>query len=307
MPHLSIISPVYKAELIVDILIDQILKYTEPITKDFEIILVEDGSFDNSWEKIKLNSQKDSRIKGLQLSRNFGQHNAITAALDACSGEWVIVMDCDLQDRPEEIPNLYSVAIQGFDIVYAKRVYRKDSYVKKKTSKLFYMFFSYLSGIKQDSSIANFGIYNRRVINSVKSMREPMRAFGPMVKWVGFNSTSIDVSHGERFSGESTYNWNKLINLALDIAIAYSDKPLKLTVKIGLLISIISIGFALSNIILYLNGTITQPGYASTIVSIWFLSGLIIFSLGIVGLYLNKIFETVKDRPLYIIKESTNI
>lgn len=307
MPHLSIVSPVYKAESIIDILVSEIIKYTEPITSDFEIILVEDGSPDKSWEKIVQNCHEDNRIKGIKLSRNFGQHTAITAALDTCSGDWVIVMDCDLQDRPAEIPNLYKAAANGNDIVYARRVQRRDGLYKKTMSRLFYFFFSYLSGIKQDSSIANFGIYRKCVIDAIRGMREPMRAFGPMVRWSGFKSTSIDVEHGERYAGNSSYNWNKLINLALDIAIAYSDKPLKLTIKLGLFISVSSIAFALFNLIAYVYGSITQPGYASIIVSIWFLSGLIIFTLGIVGLYIGKIFETVKNRPLYIIQTMKNI
>ena len=186
---------------------------------------------------------RDKRIKGIKLSRNFGQHHAITAGLDACTGQWIIVMDCDLQDRPEEIPNLYKAVINGYDIVYAKRTSRKDSLFKKLTSEIFHYIFSYLSGVKQDKSIANFGIYNRCVIDSIKSMREPMRAFGPMVKWVGFKNTSIEVEHGQRYAGKSSYNLKKLFDLALEIAIAYSDKPLKITIKLGIFISLLSLNY----------------------------------------------------------------
>ncbi len=303
--YISVVSPVYRAENIVSELVSRLKAELSKITNDFEIILVEDCGPDNSWEKVLVETQNDTRVKGIKLSKNFGQHHAITAGLDASKGEWVVVMDCDLQDRPEEIINLYNEAQKGFDIVFARRVERQDSFVKTITSRLFYKVFSYLSGIEQDGTIANFGIYSRKVINSINSMRESMRAFSPMARWVGFNKAAIDVKHSERFEGKTSYNWNKLINLALDIAIAYSDKPLKLTIKLGFSIAFLSLIYAIYNVLAYLTGIITVSGYASLIVSIWFLSGLIIFILGIVGLYVGKTFEGMKQRPIYLIDKKT--
>ena len=212
-------------------------------------------------------------------------------------------MDCDLQDRPEEISNLYIKALEGFDIVFAGRVNRKDTLNKKLSSLIFYKVFSYLSGIEQDGTIGNFGIFNRKVIAVINQMREPMRAFLPMAKWVGFNTTKINVVHDERFNGRSSYNLSKLLQLALDAAIAYSDKPLKLTVKLGFTISLISVFYAAYNLYVYLLGLVKLSGYTSIIISIWFLSGLIIFTLGILGLYISKIFEGIKARPLYIVDD----
>lgn len=302
---LSIVSPVYQAERIVEELIKRIKLAVEQITGDYEIILVEDFSPDNSWEKIAALASTDSRIKGIKLSRNFGQHHAITAGLDACSGEWVVVMDCDLQDRPEEIISLYNKAQEGFDIVFARRVNRQDGFIKKQTSVLFYKLFSYLSGVPQDGTIANFGIYHKKVIAAINTMREPMRAFSPMARWVGFNKTAIDVKHDERFEGKSSYNWSRLINLALDIALAYSDKPLRMVIKTGFIISSLSILYALLNVIFFFSGIIKVSGFASLIISIWFLSGLIIFILGIIGLYIGKTFDGIKNRPLYIVNKKT--
>ena len=302
---LSIVSPVYRAERIVDELVRRIKIAAEQITTDYEIILVEDCGPDNSWAQIEKNAITDKRIKGVKLSRNFGQHQAITAGLDACSGDWVVVMDCDLQDRPEEIIPLYEKAMEGYDIVFARRVNRQDSFVKKQTSKLFYKVFSYLSGIPQDGSIANFGIYSKKVITSINSMREPMRAFSPMARWVGFNKIALDVKHDERFEGSSSYNWGKLINLALDIALAYSDKPLRVVIKTGFVISSLAILYAVLNLYLYFTGIIHVTGYASLIISIWFFSGLIIFILGIVGLYIGKTFDGIKNRPLYLVDKKT--
>ncbi|MCU0422367.1 MAG: glycosyltransferase family 2 protein [Bacteroidia bacterium] len=302
---LSIVSPVYQAERIIEELIKRIKLAVEQITGDYEIILVEDFSPDNSWEKIAALASTDSRIKGIKLSRNFGQHHAITAGLDACSGEWVVVMDCDLQDRPEEIISLYNKAQEGFDIVFARRVNRQDGFIKKQTSVLFYKLFSYLSGVPQDGTIANFGIYHKKVIAAINTMREPMRAFSPMARWVGFNKTAIDVKHDERFEGKSSYNWGRLINLALDIALAYSDKPLRMVIKTGFIISSLSILYALLNVIFFFSGIIKVSGFASLIISIWFLSGLIIFILGIIGLYIGKTFDGIKNRPLYIVDKKT--
>jgi polyisoprenyl-phosphate glycosyltransferase len=303
--HISVVSPVYRAENIVAELVRRLVVELSKITNDFEIILVEDCGPDNSWLKVLEETKNDKRVKGIKLSRNFGQHHAITAGLDASSGDWIIVMDCDLQDRPEEVPNLYNEAQKGFDIVFARRAERQDHFIKTFTSKMFYKVFSYLSGIEQDGTIANFGIYSRKVINSINSMRESMRAFSPMARWVGFKKTAINVTHAERFEGNTSYNWNKLINLALDIAIAYSDKPLKLAIKLGFSISLFSLLYAIYNVFAYMTGIITVNGYASIIVSIWFLSGLIIFILGIVGLYIGKTFEGMKQRPLYLIDERT--
>ncbi|MBP7511247.1 MAG: glycosyltransferase family 2 protein, partial [Bacteroidia bacterium] len=257
-------------------------------------------------DKVVANAANNNKIIGIRLSRNFGQHHAITAGLDKSKGNWVVVMDCDLQDQPEEIAKLYAKAKEGYDIVFARRAQRQDTFFKRFTSQLFYKGFAYLSGIPQDGTIGNFGIYNRKVIDAINSMREPMRAFAPMARWVGFNRTAIDVAHAERFEGSSSYNWSRLITLALDIAMAYSDKPLKLTVKLGIGISFLSVLYTLYNIVLYNMGIIKLSGYTSLIVSIWFLSGLTIFTLGILGLYLGKVFEGIKDRPLYIIDKTTN-
>ena len=278
----------------------------EPITQQYEIILVDDRSPDASWARVASLCATDSRIRGIRLSRNFGQHHAITAGLDHATGDWVIVMDCDLQDRPEEIPKLYKEAMKGYDIVFARRVNRTDPYLKKMTSKLFYWAFSHLSGIEQDGSIANFGIYSRKVIEAINSIREPVRAFSPMARWVGFTKTSIDVEHGSRYEGSTSYNYSKLINLALDISIAYSDRPLRLMVQTGLTISLLSLLFAVYCLFNYFSGYITVPGYASIITSIWFLSGLIIFMLGIIGIYIGKAFDGIKDRPLYIVDNFLN-
>ena len=302
IPYISIVSPVYRAEKILPNLVSEIIASVKTLTNDYEIILVEDCSPDNSWEIIETIAHENQKVKGFKLSKNFGQHYAITCGLDHALGEWIIVMDCDLQDRPDEIPNLFNHAINNNkDIVLASRVNRNDTFYKRLSSIVFYKFLTYLTGMKYDDSLSNFGIYSRNVINTINSMREPMRAFPPMVQWVGFNKDVISVKHSNRFEGKSSYNFKKLLELALDISLAYSVKPLKLTVKLGFFISSLSMIYALYTIFEYYNGYIKVSGFTTLAVSIWFLSGIIIFILGIIGLYIGKIFDGIKNRPLYII------
>lgn len=273
------------------------------MTTDFEIILVDDYSPDNSWNEIERLASMHPEIRGIKLSRNFGQHYAITAGLDAAVGDWIVVMDCDLQDRPEEIPNLLAKAQEGFDVVLARRVNRQDGLLKRLSSKIFYRTLAWLTGSKQDESIANFGIYHRKVIQEIVGMRESIRYFPTMVKWVGFRQTTLDVVHAEREKGSSTYNFKKLFNLALDIMLAYSDKPIRLTVKLGLLIALTGFVFALFTLYKYLDGDIIVAGYASVIISLWMLTGFLLVTLGMVGLYIGKTFEGVKQRPIYIVEK----
>jgi dolichol-phosphate mannosyltransferase len=304
-PHISIVSPIYQAEKIVAELVRQLHENLTTITEDYEIILVNDASSDNSWEAVIGECAKDSRVKGINLSRNFGQHYAITAGLNYTKGEWVVVMDCDLQDRPDEIQNLYRKAQEGWDIVYARRTERQDKFLKRMTSKIFSAILTYLSGIKPDN-VANFGIYNSKVITEYNKMKEYARAFGTLIRYLGFNSCVIDVKHGERFEGKSSYTLAKLFRLAVDIILSTSDKPLKLTVKFGFMVSVLSFVLALYNLIAKLTGIIQLVGYTTTVFSIWFVGGMILFVLGIVGLYIERIFTQVKGRQLFIVKEEIN-
>lgn len=306
MPHLSIISPVYRAEKILPVLVQRITQAVSAITNDFEIVLVDDRSPDNSWDVIEALASDNPQIKAIRLSRNFGQHYAITAGIDHAKGEWIVVMDCDLQDRPEEIPLLYQKALEGFDIVLARRVRRKDKLIKRLFSKYFYKALSYLSGSEQDASVANFGIYNRKVTDAIRQMRESIRYFPTMVQWVGFRAAKIEVQHDERFEGETSYNLRKLMRLATDIILAFSDKPLRILIKGGILISSVSVIVALVYLVRYFRGEIEIMGYTSLIISVWLLSGVIIATLGVVGLYIGKIFEGVKNRPIYLIEKKLN-
>ncbi len=301
--NISVIIPVYYSEKILDELCLRLHNSLSKITDSFEIILVDDRSPDNSWNKIKENAKKYYRIKGYLLSRNFGQHHAITAGIDKSNADWVVVMDCDLQDRPEEIVKLYNKAIEGFDLVLALRKNRKDHLVKKITSKIFYLLLSFFSGMKFNGEVGNFGIYSEKVVNNIKEMREPFRFFVSSVKWVGFKSSTLSVKHDKRFQGKSSYNYNKLISLAFNIIISYSNKLLKVMIFLGLFFSLLSFLIIFYNIYLKFTNQIAELGYTSLITSIWFLAGIILSSMGVLGVYIGKIYDGIKNRPLYIISE----
>ncbi|KYG69919.1 glycosyltransferase [Bdellovibrio bacteriovorus] len=303
---LSIVSPVYRAEKIVHLLVETIESSLGHFQGSFEIILVEDGSPDGSWTAIEEVCRNNPRVKGIKLSRNFGQHAAITAGLQSCSGEWIVVMDCDLQDRPEEIVQLYKKAQEGFDIVLAQRIERQDHLFKKSLSKLFYKILSALTGTTFDPSIANFGIYRSKVIDAVRSMNEPIRFFPVMIKWCGFKSTSLPVQHASRQDGGSTYSFSKLCALGLDIVLAHSDKPLRMVAGLGLGMSGISLLLMIAVIIRALTNGFAVLGYASLVTLMLFCTGMIVFILGIIGLYIGKIFEATKQRPIYLVSERHN-
>ena len=305
IPLLSIVSPVYRAEELVDELVRRIQASLTGLTENYEIVLVDDRSTDGSWARIEAQAARDPRVRGLRLSRNFGQHRAVTAGLDYCRSEWVVVLDCDLQDRPEEIPALFAKARQGYDLVLARRTHRQDSRSQKLLSQLFYRVLSYLTETPQDPAVANFGIYHRKVIGAVLAMRESIRYFPTMVRWVGFRVGYLDVTHAERPAGRSSYAISQRLHLGLDILLANSDKPLRLTVKLGLILSGGAFLLVPITLVRYWVGQITQPGYTSLIISIWFFSGLLLAVMGMVGLYIGKTFEQVKNRPIYLVDEQT--
>jgi dolichol-phosphate mannosyltransferase len=305
MPSLeiSVVIPVYQAESLVDELLKQLTASLNKVTTRYEIILVEDRSPDNSWGQIQKARNSYPNVKAVRLSRNFGQHHAISAGLSLTQGEWIVVMDCDLQDRPSEIPKLYNEAKKGFDVVLARRAVRQDNWLKRLSSRIFYGALGYLTGVEQDATVANFGIYNKKVIAAINQMSESIRYFPTMVRWVGFKSTKLDVVHAARPEGKTSYNLKRLLNLSLDICLANSEKPIRLTIKLGLLVAFTGFIYAAYTAIRAIMGDIPILGYASILISVWVLSGLIICIMGVIGLYVGKSFEGIKNRPLYLIDE----
>ncbi len=303
---ISVVIPIYRNEPFIDELYNRLIANLSTITEDFELIFVNDCSPDNSWSIIIEYAKKDYRVKGISFSRNFGQHIAITAGIAKTSGEWIIVMDGDLQDKPEEIIHLYNKACEGYEVVFARRRARKDSILKKLSSRIFYKIFDMLAGSKSDPSVANFGIYSRKVIDNFIKMQEHSRLFPQFIRWLGFNIAYKDVEHGERQTGKSAYTFRKKMDLAIDTIISMSNQPLKLFIKTGFLLSFLSFIYGVIIVIKYLVWGIPVQGWTSLIVSLYLLGGLILSTMGILGLYIGKIYDEVKNRPLYIVDETIN-
>ena len=301
-PTISVVVPVYGSGNVLSELHQRVVTTLEKVALTFELIFVNDASPDNAWQVIQELSAKDARVRGINLSRNFGQYPAITAGLSASKGEWVVVMDCDLQDQPEEIEKMYAKVKEGYFIAVGSRKERHDGFFRSLVSKVFYATLSYLSGIYQDRTLTNFGIYHRTVIDAILSLGDRMRYFSVMVRWVGFRTAKVPVQYATRKGGKSGYSVRKLFKLAIDIILAYTEKPLQVMVKIGIFVTVCS---GLYLLIVIGRGIFADPATLLELLigSLWFIFGLLGTMLGIIGHYLGKTFEETKKRPIYIVQE----
>lgn len=304
---ITVVVPEYKGASMLGLLLERLDKALSPISENYEVILVNDCSPDDTWSEIKRYAAKDKRVVGLNLSKNYGEHYAISAGLKYAKGEWVVVMDCDLQNRPEDIPALYAKAQEGWDIVHARRVHKQFGFWKRMSSHVFHSVYDWMSGRKSDEAIAEFGIYSAKVIAEYNKLQEVSRSFNMLIDFLGFRVTTIDVQHDARADEEgSSYTLRKLLKLAFHSIIADSNKPLRMAVQLGFTISALSFVLALYNVIAYFFDLAIVRGYTTTIFSIWFATGMILSMLGILGLYIGKIFDQVKQRPIYIVMETVN-
>jgi polyisoprenyl-phosphate glycosyltransferase len=300
----SVVIPVWKCAECLTELTARIITVLEHYTQNIEIIFVDDHSPDNSWQIIQALRAKDNRIKGIRLSKNFGQYPATQAGLKLASADWIIVMDCDLQNLPEELPTLIDEIPHGYQVIRAKRQNRGDSWHRKFFSKLFYRMFAYLTNSKQDSGLTNFGVYSKQAIQAVLSMGDYIKFFPVFVSWIGFKSTVVNVRHPVADTDEkSSYSFSKLLTLAINVIISFSDKPLLLIIKTGLTFIALSLLAVLFTLMSYWMGNYDVRGYTSIMLSIWLLGSILIFLLGVVGLYVAKSFDQVKSRPVYLIEE----
>jgi dolichol-phosphate mannosyltransferase len=307
MVHLSVVVPLFNESSLIRELVKRVKNNAQTITNEFEIILVDDGSQDKTWEAIENEAKSDSRLKAIKLSRNFGHHYALTAGLHNASGEWVVVMDGDLQDRPEVIPQLYKKALEGFDVVFVSRQNRPESLLYRSLQKLFYRLLRVLSGIAFDSRQANFSIISRKVVEAFKRFPENARFYGSTIKWLGFNRSYILADHGTRYSGKPSYTFKKRVNLALDVIISFSDRPLKASIFLGLFLSVLSLIFMSFIIFRALYFGFDVVGWASIIAVLLFSTGVVLIVIGISSIYIAEIFKQVKHRPLYIIDRKIGI
>lgn len=305
---ISVVSPVYKAKECLLPLYDrltQVLRSIQGIT-DYEIVLVEDCGNDGSWGIIESLAGSDPHVRGVQLSRNFGQHHTITAGVDICKGDWAVIMDCDLQDRPEDIPLLWEKAQEGYDVVNARRGKRQDPLWKRLASRLFHVLLEKLSGLSYDPQVANFRIISRKVIEAYCLMRESSRSFGAQVHWLGFPTAYVEVQHAARHEGVSSYTIRRLVAVGIETIISYSNKPLRLSVGLGLGIFLMSLCISAYLLVRKIFWAIPVDGWTSLMVSMWFLGGIVIANLGIIGLYIGKVYDETRQRPIYVISKRLN-
>ncbi len=304
---LSVVSPVYHGENMLEELVARISKAVAPLTSDYEIILVNDGSPDASWEEIKTLCARDAKVKGINLAHNFGQPYAITAGLSYAQGDYIAVIDCDLQNKPEDLPALFLKAMEGYDIVSARRVHRDDTFLKRMSSAVFHRVYDFLSGFSTDKAIAEFGVYSKRIVKVYCSIPEYSRSFVELIHTLGFRKTGIDVMHDHRLEGKSSYNLTRLLRLSFNAIISNSNRPLQLAVTLGFIMSLFSFLMAVYNIFAKFAGWNEVAGYTTTVFSIWFVGGLLLFMMGILGLYIGKIFDQVKGRPVFIVQDTLNL
>lgn len=303
---ISVVIPVYGCRAALPELHRRLCESLEQIVDTFEIILVDDCCPQNSWEEIKKLCEKDKRVVGMHMSRNFGQIKAITAGLDKSRGDWIVVMDCDLQDRPESIIELYNKAQEGYDVVFAKREGRVDSAITKFLSRSFYKVYDYFTDGTFDSSICNFSISKRKVIDAYCRMREQNRAYTMFIRWLGFNQTAINLKADARYEGESSYSMKKKLKMAFEIITSQSNKPLMISVKAGFAIAVIALIYIIYVIVRALVVGDTLAGWPSLIGSVYLMGGILLCALGVVGIYVGNIFNEAKNRPIYVISECIN-
>ena len=302
--ELSIVTPMYNEEDVVEIYLKKIIPTLDKITKQYEIVCVNDGSHDNTWDKLTLHEKDNSHIKIINLSRNFGKEIALTAGLHHASGDAVIPLDCDLQDPPELISEMYQKWKEGYDVVLARRIDRSsDSFLKRWTSKKFYSLLDKISDIKIPANVGDFRLIDRKVLNYLNQYPERSRFMKGIFATLGFKEAVIEYKRPERAAGKTKWNYFQLYKLALEGIFSFTSFPLKIWSYIGGITSILSFTYGVILIIRTLIYGVDAPGYASLMVTVLFMSGLILLCLGVIGEYLSRIFIEVKCRPLYIVME----
>ena len=305
---LSVVVPVYNEEDNIDVFYERTTPILGSIDERFEIIFINDGSYDHTVDKIKALHAKDPRVKLIDLSRNFGKEIAMTAGIDFACGEIVVIMDVDLQDPPELIPQMVDKWRSGYDTVYATRVTRQgETFLKRATAEAFYSIIKRLSHVDIPKNTGDFRLINRRTVNAIKLMKEQHRFMKGLFSWVGFKQTGIPYVREARFAGRTKWNYWRLWNFAIEGITSFSYLPLQLSSYIGFFIAIVAFIYASFLIVRTFIFGKDVPGYASIMVAILFLGGVQLLFLGIMGEYLGRLFNQVKNRPLYFISDVIGI
>lgn len=303
---LSIVVPVFNEELIIGDLVRRMSDAAQSVTDSYEIIFVNDGSRDNSLAKLKDACDKDERLHYITFSRNFGHQIAISAGMDYSSGNAIVTIDGDLQDPPELIPEMYRQYERGYKVVYAKRTKRKgETFFKLFTARVFYRLMARLVSFEIPLDVGDFRLISRDVLEYLKRMKEYDKYIRGQIAWLGFKNTYVMYERDERKFGETNYPFKKMLRLAFNGITAFSDSPLKLATQLGFIVCILSFFIGVYALYGYFFEKAVVPGWASTIISITFLGGVQLLSLGIIGEYISRIINNVRDRPLYVVDDTS--
>jgi dolichol-phosphate mannosyltransferase len=302
--RLSVVVPVYGCADCLVALHARLTRSVSAITDSYELVLVDDRSRDGGWTVLQRLAREDPHLRAFRLSRNFGQDAAITAGLAQARGEWAAVMDCDLQEAPEEIPRLWATAGEGYDLVRTTRRGWRHSAFRRWTSRI-YRRLTIETDVRPDYS--NLSLLSRKVIDAFLRLRDRDREYMIALDWLGFDSATIEIDHHERHAGQSGYTLRRLMRVAMDGMFFRSTVLLRLVVLLGFLVALAGVGLAAFEVIDYaIEPQQSVPGYTSLAVLLLLLAGFIIISVGVVGLYVERIFDQVKDRPLFLINDQAD-
>jgi glycosyltransferase involved in cell wall biosynthesis len=299
-PELSVVVPVYGCARSLEHLHSRLVPVLREIAGTYEIVLVDDRAGDGSWPVIEQLAAEDESVRGVLLSRNFGQHAAITAGLSYARGDWVVVMDCDLQDPPEDIPRLYAKALEGHDIVFGRRTNKPTGRIRRGLASLYFKGLQVFTGARLDGQYGTFSVISRRVVHGFLEMRDQDRHYLMILNWLGFDTTSVDYDPAHRYEGRSSYSLPKLISHALDGVFFQTTVLLRWIIYLGFVVATIGIGLAVYFGVERVAGH-AYPGWTSLAVLVLILCGFIILSLGVTGLYIGKLFDQTRGRPIYVV------
>jgi dolichol-phosphate mannosyltransferase len=303
----SVVVPVFNEQQTLDRLVERLTSALDAAGEKFEVVFVNDGSRDRSAEILRAHHSRDPRLKCISLSRNFGHQVAVTCGLDHASGDAVVVMDGDLQDPPEVLPGMIARWREGFDVVYAVRRRRKEGWAKVLAYKSFYWILRRVSYLEIPLDSGDFSLMDRRVVDLLARMPERNRFVRGLRTWVGLRQTGYEYERDARFAGESKYSFTKLLRLAFDGLVSYSFAPLRMVSNLGMLVSLSALVYMLYLLLARILGDTTIQGWTSTVVIVLFLGGIQLLSLGIIGEYIGRIFDEVKQRPQYVVSETLGV
>lgn len=302
---ISIIIPVLNEEKNIQNLYERLTKVMLGLEVSYELIFVNDGSRDASIGLIKVLAKKNTAVKYIDFSRNFGHQVAVTAGLDKTKGDAVVIIDADLQDPPELIAEMYQKRKEGYEVIYAKRKNRKgEGFLKLWTAKIFYRILSKMTSISIPVDTGDFRMIDQKIVEVLREMPEKNKYLRGQISWVGFNQTFVEYDRQERHAGETGYTYRKMLHFALDGITAFSDVPLKVVTYFGFLTSIVAFLVGVYALLAKFVWENSVPGWTSLMIAILFIGGIQMIAIGIIGEYLSRMNQNIRNRPLYIIRDS---